>query len=137
MEDPYGYLHGHPAPRHHCDKASMAPIRVSDVIGPRAWRQSRTYAELAGSMGMRYELIVPLVVSSREYSALGILRADRDLTDSDRETAARLQPVLIGLHTLAARVVRPPPPDSFAGQLTLPKRCLRVNARFCGSSAAD
>ncbi|MET9079029.1 hypothetical protein ABZX95_44555 [Streptomyces sp. NPDC004232] len=99
----------------------MAPIRVSDVIERRTWRQSRTYAEPAGSKGMRYELIVPLVVSSHEYSALGIFRADRDLTDSDRETAARLQPVLIGLHTLAARVVRPTPPDSFAGQLALPK----------------
>ncbi|WP_159031021.1 helix-turn-helix transcriptional regulator [Streptomyces sp. 769] len=86
----------------------LEPRRITDVVGAASWRRTRARSELLAHTGMRYELIVPLGALEQPYQALAIMREDRDFSEAECDLLATLQPVLIGLLTLASVPHQPP-----------------------------
>lgn len=92
----------HPVHRYYPTSLSLKPERVTDIVSPLMWRQSQTCRDLFSYLGVRYQLIIPLAVSGHGYRLMNIYRGTLDFNDSERDLAAHVQPVLIGLYALAA-----------------------------------
>lgn len=90
------------------------PRRVSDVTSPRAWRRTRTYAEVLRPMGSPHLLAVPLCWDRSGGTAYAVGRSGTDFTDRERDVAAVLQPVLVALHRRLPVVPTGPPADDRA-----------------------
>jgi len=84
----------------------LRPRRMSDLIAPRAWRSHPAYAEALTLLGDQHRYQATINVTpfrDGSWSGWSFLRAGRDFTDDEMETATRLQPVLMALDHATAR----------------------------------
>jgi len=91
----------HPVHRHYAATLSMRAERITDLVSSAAWRRSRAYRELSSHLDLRHQLNIPLAMSARRYCVLQVYRTGGEFADQERDLAMRVQPVLIGLRTLA------------------------------------
>ena len=85
-------------------RADLSPLRMSDLIAPRAWRSHPVYWDVFRQLGAVYQIGLAV----RPYrdgvgTGLGFSRAQHDFTDDEMVTAARLQPVLMALNHASLR----------------------------------
>ena len=82
----------------------MTPLRMSDLVGVRAWRSHPVYSEVYRPLGAVYQVSVMLApLQGSSWMGWGFNRTGRDFTDGEMVTAAQLQPVLMVLNHASIR----------------------------------
>lgn len=96
------------------EPADLSPRRVSDVVCQSSWRGTAAYALLGQRMGRhQLSLVVRLSAPSVGYG-WSVGRAGRDFSDTERDLAAELLPLLTAYEALYGRL--PTRPDEAAGE---------------------
>lgn len=82
----------------------MSPLRMSDLIPPRAWRSHPVYAEVFRPLGAVYQVGIAVTpYQEGTGTGWGLNRTRSDFTDEEMVTAALLQPILIALNQASIR----------------------------------
>jgi DNA-binding CsgD family transcriptional regulator len=85
------YVNGSPA-------LTSRPLRMSDLIGDRAFRRTRTWSELFRPRGIDHQVTVPTGGNLRTAAdGWSLNRAGRDFSDRELALVRSLQPLLISL----------------------------------------
>jgi DNA-binding CsgD family transcriptional regulator len=84
-----------------------SPLTVSDVVAPSAWRATQTYDSCDQDLdGGTRHLAIPLPTPVGVATAFIVCRSGRDFTDRERDLAAAVQPLVIGVGRQLAEIRR-------------------------------
>ncbi|GLY93936.1 helix-turn-helix transcriptional regulator [Actinoplanes sp. NBRC 103695] len=102
----------HPLAHAFAAMRSPRPLTVSDVVASSAWRATQTYDSCDQDLdGGTRHLAIPLPTPIGIATAFIICRSGRDFTDRERDLAAAIQPLVIGVSRQLAetrRLLDPP-----------------------------
>jgi len=87
----------HPIFHYYQHTGLYVPRTIRDVTSLRIWRNCASYAAIRELFGGGYPLVVPLAMNACRNRVFSLLRVERDFSPRDRDLAARVQPLLIGL----------------------------------------
>ena len=102
-------LEEHPFYRWYRTQPDWSPVRISDVVPWREFRNSRLLVEVLRPAGACHSILVmlaPLVAG--EWAYFMVNRADPDFTDDELRLCVRLQPALVALYVRLAIEGEPP-----------------------------
>lgn len=85
----------HPLSLHYAKTGTDAPLKISDLVYPLAWRQMAGYATMRELLGATHHLNLPL--PAKGFRGLTALRAEGDFSERDTTLAKRLQPLLFSV----------------------------------------
>jgi DNA-binding CsgD family transcriptional regulator len=88
----------HPLAHAFAAQRDPSPLTVSDVVTPSAWRATQTYDSCDRDLdGGTRHLAIPLPTPIGVATAFIVCRSGRDFTDRERDLAAAIQPLVIGV----------------------------------------
>ena len=97
----------HPLAHAFAAQRDPSPLTVSDVVAPSAWRATQTYDSCDQDLdGGTRHLAIPLPTPIGVATAFIICRSGRDFTDRERDLAAAIQPLVIGVGRQLAETQR-------------------------------
>ena len=92
-------LEEHPLYRWYRTESDWSPVRISDVVPWREFRETRLLVELLRPVGASHGILVMLVPPDRgEWVYFMVNRADPDFTDDELRLCVLLQPALVALY---------------------------------------
>jgi DNA-binding CsgD family transcriptional regulator len=87
---------------HYATTADTRPLKVSDLMGRRAFRATEIYRAVYRPMGAEYQMALPLPAAPGEVAGIALNRDVRDFGERDRAVLALLRPHLARLRRDAA-----------------------------------
>lgn len=102
-------LEEHPFYRWYRTQPDWSPVRISDVVPWREFRDSRLLVEVLRPAGACHSILVMLAPPvASEWAYFMVNRADPDFTDDELQLCVRLQPALVALYVRLALEGEPP-----------------------------
>jgi DNA-binding CsgD family transcriptional regulator len=89
------YAHTHPLMEPFQRTGLSTPLKVSDFLSTRQFRQTPLYNEFYRRIGVEYQMITGLPVSPSNTLTLTVLRNRKDFTERDRRLLSALRPHLL------------------------------------------
>lgn len=92
----------HPLIAHYLRTGDPRPMKISDLVPRRRFRESELYRAVYGPMGVEYQMAVTLPSTPGSVVGIALNRDRRDFGERDRRILALLQPHLVQLRRDAA-----------------------------------
>ncbi|MGA0610586.1 helix-turn-helix transcriptional regulator [Caldimonas sp. KR1-144] len=98
------HFYEHPLVRYHGIERGPGARRISDSMGPAAFRNTALYDEYYRRVGLHHAIAVPLQQDGRMLVSFVLNRAHVDFSERDRERLELLRPHLVWLYAQVCRV---------------------------------
>ncbi|MEP9383200.1 LuxR C-terminal-related transcriptional regulator [Nocardioides sp. KR10-350] len=92
-------LDEHPLFRWYTSQRDWRPVRISDVVPWREFRETTLFREVLGPIGAWHTIVILLTTTATpEWVYFAMNRSDRDFTDDELAFCVALQPAVVALY---------------------------------------